>query len=86
MLHRGFNPDSGLFTNSHHNDLYPNPEAPKSVEGWEKMFTFLGRILGKSLFDLVLVHLPLSRFFISRILKKSANHGTDATSMNIDTN
>mmetsp|Transcript_117662 Transcript_117662/g.175748 ORF Transcript_117662/g.175748 Transcript_117662/m.175748 type:complete len:304 (+) Transcript_117662:126-1037(+) len=77
MIHQGFNPDSGLFTLSDANELYPSPSAAASVEDWQKMYFFLGRLLGKSLFDLVLVHLPLSRFFISRILKKSVNHVND---------
>ena len=75
MLHQGFNPDSGLFTYALSKELYPNPTASQTVEDWEQMYYFMGRLLGKSLFESALVYLPLSKFFIARLLHKTANYG-----------
>ncbi|CDF34855.1 unnamed protein product [Chondrus crispus] len=69
VLRWGFSPFSyGLFKATPDGHLFPNPDAPIANENFKVEFAFLGRLLGKAIFDGVLVDIPLARFFISKIL------------------
>lgn len=69
VLKLGFSPFSyGLFKDSPDRHLYPSPDAPVGNENFENQFTFLGRLLGKAVFDGVLVNIPLARFFLLKML------------------
>ncbi|KAF6020158.1 UBE3C [Bugula neritina] len=72
LLKTGFDPNRGFFKLTSSNDklLYPNPEAPAVIEGSEKHFFFLGRMLGKALFENMLIELPFAGFFLTKILGK----------------
>ncbi|XP_067931965.1 ubiquitin-protein ligase E3C-like [Watersipora subatra] len=73
LLKTGFDPNRGLFKLTASNDklLYPNPEAPAVMENSEKHFFFLGRVLGKALYENMLVELPFAGFFLTKILGKA---------------
>ncbi|PXF46189.1 E3 ubiquitin-protein ligase UPL6 [Gracilariopsis chorda] len=69
VLKRGFSPYSyGLFKETPDGRLYPNPDAPVGNENFKSQFAFLGRLLGKAVFDGVLVNIPLAKFFLSKML------------------
>eukprot|EP00177_Eucheuma_denticulatum_P004701 GFKZ01008533.1.p1 GENE.GFKZ01008533.1~~GFKZ01008533.1.p1 ORF type:complete len:1028 (+),score=182.22 GFKZ01008533.1:617-3700(+) len=69
VLRLGFSPFSyGLFQSTQDGRLYPNPNAAVASENFKTQFAFLGRLLGKAVFDGVLVDIPLARFFLSKIL------------------
>lgn len=69
VLRLGFSPFSyGLFKATPDGRLYPSPDAALANENFRTQFAFLGRLLGKAVFDGVLVDIPLARFFISKIL------------------
>jgi len=48
--------------------LYPNPYSALLSEQHLDQFEFLGRMLGKALFDGVLVKLPFAQFFLNKLL------------------
>uniref|UniRef100_UPI00358F7F7F ubiquitin-protein ligase E3C isoform X1 n=1 Tax=Myxine glutinosa TaxID=7769 RepID=UPI00358F7F7F len=69
LLRAGFNPHQGFFRTTHQGLLYPNPEARLLVgDSFARHYFFLGRILGKALFENMLVELPFASFFLSKLL------------------
>ena len=50
-MQTGFNPDSGLFRATEDNRLYPNPSALRMVPHALELYEFLGRMLGKVLYE-----------------------------------
>ncbi|CAN8066881.1 unnamed protein product [Agarophyton chilense] len=69
VLRIGFSPyPYGLFKETPDGLLYPNPDAPVGNEDFKQQFAFLGRLLGKAVFDGVLVNVPLAKFFLSKML------------------
>lgn len=67
----GFNPMFGLFkTTAKENFIYPNPLAKHLMEKHLNQLEFLGKMLGKSIYEKVLLEVPFSQFFLSKILKK----------------
>jgi hypothetical protein len=48
--------------------LYPNPDADLVTDDWQAQLTFLGGIVGKALYESILVELPLASFFLGRLL------------------
>ncbi|KAI0561213.1 HECT-domain (ubiquitin-transferase) [Gracilaria domingensis] len=69
VLRIGFSPyPYGLFKATPDGRLYPNPDAPVANEDFKAQFAFLGRLLGKAVFDGVLVYVPLAQFFLSKML------------------
>jgi len=51
--------------------LYPNPGSAVIASNHLDQFEFLGRMLGKAIFDGVLVDLPFAGFFINKLLGKT---------------
>jgi hypothetical protein len=67
-----FDPAYGMFKLSPQNDLYPNPNSALTLGAAddEAMFRFLGRFLGKALFDGVTVNPQFALFFLAKLLGK----------------
>ncbi|KAG3289179.1 UBE3C-containing [Ictidomys tridecemlineatus] len=65
LLKSGFNPNQGFFKTPNEGVLYPNLAAQMLVED---SFYFLGRMLGKALYENLLVELPFAGFFLSKLL------------------
>lgn len=81
VLKLGFSPFSyGLFKATPEGHLYPNPDAPVAVENFETQFAFLGRMLGKAVFDGIVVDIPLAKFFRLTMLGE-VNYPTDLASL-----
>eukprot|EP00049_Salpingoeca_infusionum_P019197 m.360737 g.360737 ORF g.360737 m.360737 type:complete len:1077 (-) comp19151_c0_seq1:4333-7563(-) len=81
-LTQGFHPDFGLFKITEDNKLYPSPSSSVQ-EQHIRLFEYLGRMLGKMLYDGLVVDVPLSRFFL-RGLKGVANTLHDLPSLDAE--
>ncbi|XP_015688009.1 ubiquitin-protein ligase E3C [Protobothrops mucrosquamatus] len=74
LLKSGFNPNQGFFKTTNEGLLYPNPAAQMLVGGsYARHYYFLGRMLGKALYENMLVELPFAGFFLSKLLGTSAD-------------
>lgn len=81
VLRLGFSPFSyALFKSTPDEHIYPNPDAPVAVESFKTQFKFLGQMLGKAVFDGLLVDIPLAKFFLLKILGEH-NFPTDLASL-----
>lgn len=74
LLKAGFDPMRGFFISSKDHELYPNPSAKVLFsglpEGYEIHFEFLGKMLGKAIYEKVMVELPFASFFLAKILSR----------------
>uniref|UniRef100_A0A1B0CTQ0 Ubiquitin-protein ligase E3C n=1 Tax=Lutzomyia longipalpis TaxID=7200 RepID=A0A1B0CTQ0_LUTLO len=70
LLKTAFDPHRGFFMITTDNKLYPNPGAGKIVEDFKEHYYFIGRILGKALYENLLVEVPLAEFFLSKLVSK----------------
>ncbi|GAB1605249.1 ubiquitin-protein ligase E3C-like [Argonauta hians] len=70
LLKSGFDPNRGFFKCTNDKLLYPNPQAPALFENYTDHYYFLGRMLGKALYENLLVELPFAQFFLSKILNR----------------
>lgn len=73
LLKEAFDPNRGFFMTTTDNKLYPNPSVACIVQNFEKHFYFIGRILGKALYENLLVELPLADFFLSKLVGKHSD-------------
>ena len=75
LLRTGFDPNRGLFLQNDDGELYPNPGAMYLYpETFEQHYKFLGKILGRMIFQRSLVKLPLASFFLSKIIRGGVNN------------
>lgn len=51
LVKEGFDPNAGLFKATSDNRLYPNPSAQALVPDALAYFEFLGRMLGKAMYE-----------------------------------
>ncbi|XP_032160156.1 ubiquitin-protein ligase E3C isoform X6 [Mustela erminea] len=74
LLKSGFNPNQGFFKTTNEGLLYPSPAARMLVgDSFARHYYFLGRMLGKALYENMLVELPFAGFFLSKLLGTSAD-------------
>ncbi|KAI8326365.1 hypothetical protein GQ54DRAFT_281661 [Martensiomyces pterosporus] len=74
LVREAFDPGEGLFNATAQNNLYPNPESV-SVDAADKQlmldkYEFLGAVIGKALYEGVLVDAPFALFFLGRWLSQ----------------
>lgn len=62
----GFNPNYGLFTATPDGYAYPQPAAA-GLGGGLGLLEFLGSIVGKALYEGILLDYPLAAFFVRRL-------------------
>ncbi|KAK2865818.1 hypothetical protein Q7C36_001874 [Tachysurus vachellii] len=72
LLKSGFNPNQGFFRTTNEGLLYPSPMA-EMLLGESFTRHFLGRILGKPLYENMLLEMPFASFFLSKLLGTSAD-------------
>lgn len=81
LLRAGFDPMRGFFKSTRDQLLYPNPSAnvifSSLPEGFELHYEFLGRILGKAIFEKIMVELPLASFFLAKLLAREHSSDVD---------
>ncbi|KAJ1822855.1 ubiquitin-protein ligase (E3) [Coemansia sp. RSA 2675] len=72
LVHEAFDPRAGMFNSTDNNHLYPNPEALHGDASNRLLtldkFKFLGAVIGKALYEGVLVDAPFAQFFLGRFL------------------
>ena len=78
LLKTAFDPNRGFFKLTTDQYLYPNPNVEQIEPNYIPHYYFIGRILGKALYENMLVELPLTSFFLSKLLgQKSVNVSID---------
>ncbi|KAM7341804.1 ubiquitin-protein ligase E3C [Cochliomyia hominivorax] len=73
LIKTAFDPNRGFFMVTTDNKLYPNPNVGDLVPDFEKHYYFIGRILGKAIYENLLVELPLAEFFLTKLAGKYAD-------------
>lgn len=74
LLKAGFDPNIGFFKSTHERLLYPNPQAGLLANDYLKHCHFLGRMLGKAIYENMLVELPFASFFLCKLLSKQGTN------------
>jgi hypothetical protein len=67
VIKEGFDPEAGLFCQTTDRRLYPNPHAVHAVTHAMKYIEFLGKMVGKALWEGILLELPLAPFFLKKV-------------------
>lgn len=75
LLKTAFDPNRGFFMTTNDNLLYPNPNVHLIVEDFTRHYYFIGRVLGKCLYENLLVELPLAEFFLSKLIGRNSDVG-----------
>ncbi|KAF5833519.1 hypothetical protein DUNSADRAFT_10170 [Dunaliella salina] len=66
LIKQGFHTQYGLFTANAQNELYPSPASFELIEDAPRLLEFLGCMLGKAMYEGILLELPLARFFLKK--------------------
>ncbi|EFC43089.1 predicted protein [Naegleria gruberi] len=70
-----FSNSYGLFKATDDGRLYPNPNSsiiyPDGLD--LRFYNFLGKILGKAIYDAIVIDLPFAKFFVSKLMKGNNN-------------
>ena len=70
-LTEGFALNNALFAATASNELYPNPHARRVYNSEAEMlsnYRFLGRLVGKAIYEGVVVNIPFAPFFLNNVL------------------
>ncbi|KZT44623.1 ubiquitin protein ligase [Sistotremastrum suecicum HHB10207 ss-3] len=67
-----FDSDRGLWLETGQRELYPNPHSYATEPHSLNWFRFVGRILGKALYEGILVDIAFAPFFLAKWLKKQS--------------
>lgn len=73
LIKTAFDPHRGFFMITTDNKLYPNPSVGKILEDYQRHYYFIGRILGKAMYENLLVELPLAEFFLTKLAGKHSD-------------
>ncbi|GLC57434.1 hypothetical protein PLESTB_001224100 [Pleodorina starrii] len=66
LMRAGLSAEYGLFAANTAQQLFPNPGAMRLVEDAARLLAFLGRMLGKAMYENILLELPLAGFFLKK--------------------
>ncbi|KAK9821279.1 hypothetical protein WJX74_008357 [Apatococcus lobatus] len=66
LIKQAFDPSAGLFNATSDNRLYPNPAAQLGNIDAMPMMDFLGSMLGKCVYEGILIDVPLAGFFLKK--------------------
>ncbi|KIK27397.1 hypothetical protein PISMIDRAFT_93249 [Pisolithus microcarpus 441] len=67
-----FDTDRGLWLETKKNEIYPNPHSYASEAYSLSWYQFIGRILGKALYEGILVEVAFAGFFLAKWLDKQS--------------
>ncbi|KAH7101855.1 HECT-domain-containing protein [Auriculariales sp. MPI-PUGE-AT-0066] len=67
-----FNADRGLWLETSQHELYPNPMSMATEPHQLNWYRFVGRILGKALYQGILVEVAFASFFLAKWLSKQS--------------
>ncbi|XP_072172763.1 ubiquitin-protein ligase E3C-like [Diadema setosum] len=73
LLRTAFDPNRGFFKTTTDELLYPSPQSAYLLEDFTKHYYFIGRMMGKILYENLLVEIPFASFFLSKILSRHSN-------------
>ncbi|XP_011312872.1 ubiquitin-protein ligase E3C [Fopius arisanus] len=73
LLKTSFDPNRGFFRLTKDNMLYPNPTVHLLVDDFPKHYYFIGRMMGKAIYENLLVELPFAEFFLSKIVGRQSD-------------
>jgi len=68
LLRTAFDPNRAFFTVTRDQNLYPHPTVSHIHQDPSQHYYFIGRMLGKALYENMLIELPLASFFLSKLL------------------
>ncbi|XP_065905811.1 ubiquitin-protein ligase E3C-like isoform X2 [Dysidea avara] len=68
LIKESFDPNRGLFCRTDQQELFPNPQARMIMDDYKLHYYFIGRLLGKTLYENLLVELPLASFFLCKMI------------------
>ncbi|CAB0013631.1 unnamed protein product [Nesidiocoris tenuis] len=71
FMKTAFDPNRGFFVCNNNNELYPNPNVSVICSDFEVHYEFIGRMLGKAIYENILVDVPLAEFFLSKMVGKN---------------
>lgn len=77
LLRTSFDINRGFFKTTSDNLFYPNPSVHLIVPNFQRHYYFIGRMLGKAIYDSMLVELPLAEFFLSKLLARNNSFDLD---------
>ncbi|KAJ2725784.1 ubiquitin-protein ligase (E3) [Coemansia sp. Benny D115] len=71
LVQEAFDPRTGMFSTTNQNSLYPNPLTMQQDTNEMRLlaldkFKFLGAVIGKALYEGILVDVPFAQFFLGR--------------------
>ena len=66
-VQEAFDPSFGLFLASEVGELYPNPAAHATVHDAPAALRFLGAMLGKAMYEGIIIDIPLAGFFLKKV-------------------
>ncbi|KAJ6225362.1 hypothetical protein RDWZM_003907 [Blomia tropicalis] len=72
-LKTAFDPNRGFFKLTNDGLLYPNPSIHLLVENYEQHYYFIGRLLGKAIYENMLAELPIAPFFLAKLLSNNSD-------------
>jgi ubiquitin-protein ligase E3 C len=67
-----FDTDRGLWLATSQNELYPNPHGYAKEDHSLEWYTFIGRMLGKALYEGLLMNVSFAGFFLSKWLGRQS--------------
>ena len=77
LLRTAFDPNRGFFKLTQDQQLYPNPSVAALQPDFAEHYFFVGRMLGKALFEGHLVDLPLAGFFLMKLFGHNEKGNVD---------
>ncbi|OQR75738.1 ubiquitin-protein ligase E3C-like, partial [Tropilaelaps mercedesae] len=77
LLRTSFDINRGFFKTTSDNYFYPNPSVHLIVPNFHSHYYFIGRMLGKAIYESMLVELPLAEFFLSKLLLRHNSSDLD---------
>lgn len=80
LSRQAFDPNLGLFSFTHEQLLYPNPHSYSKQNSQLAQFEFLGRIMGKALYEGILIEASFAIFFLNKWLGRN-NYLDDLASL-----
>jgi ubiquitin-protein ligase E3 C len=79
-----FDTDRGLWLANKKNELYPNPHSYATEQHSLNWYRFIGRILGKAMYEGILVDVGFAGFFLAKWLGKQKSFLDDLASLDPD--
>lgn len=68
LIRAACSPDARLFAATAEGELYPDPQARYALSDSSSLFEFVGAMFAKSLYEGILLDVPLAPFFLAKVL------------------